>query len=309
MRRDEISRKIVDQPLIPDSVPLFDEAGRLLLPLRTQDFLAYADPFECQGRLFLPKTEYHITLIGTALAEVTNGSPAAREAIGRVIERRARAGDWRYRLHCDFLLVGKEPPSEDMSIVVMAAVDIADQLYSALEDSLRVRVERPPLHVTLFTHGSERGVAIPTAASLKRRKREYLQRLPSLREDAGGPLDEETGCPITCPWCKSSLNCPHLIAELDLSFCECRRGVAVDCFDAIYRKAQREASACRGRVAGSKKLDDPDETFEYIVRILENAGAICITGSDDSTTPGFTSVYSVAFSYEPRRCLARVLEI
>lgn len=161
--------------LLPACAPAFDEVGRLLLPLREDDFGAHAQAVELNGRRFIAKTEHHITLVGSELAARIGASPAARCALIEYLGTRASVRSWRYRLDPGYLLIGKEPPADDLSIVVMVTLSDADALYSVLDGALGEPVPRPPLHVTLYTAGNARGIALASAEVLAARLRTRLK--------------------------------------------------------------------------------------------------------------------------------------
>ncbi len=315
--------------MIPAGVPHFDETGRLLLPLREIDFSAYGTAFELEGRSFAPKSEHHITLIGTALATELAAVPGARETIEALIAVWSNPGNWRYRLTTEYRLIGKEPPSEDLSIVVMARLAPAKSLYAALHRALRRAVERPPLHVTLYTAGDSRGISLPTAESLATRRRAKLRHVPPLTEDDGAPpVDENSREPIRCPWCRSVLDCPHHLAQFDITFGECRAGYAWDVFgdfqEIIAARYRQEtlARALRARAANDADSEDraaalseddfwPDQYMltDLALEELDQSGAIAVSAEDDCSPPGFTSAYRVYYAYDTVDCWRRVVEL
>lgn len=161
---------------VAEGPPVIDEVGRVLLPLSPGDFGMYSPVVEIAGRTFSPKAEYHITLIGSDLAASIAALPEGR---GRLIELLAEVSGWRpwrYRLLDEYVHVRKvEGELTNESIVVMAEVEQAAEFHDALEQLAASPLPRPPLHVTLYTCGDERGIGLPTLESLKQRT---VSRLP-----------------------------------------------------------------------------------------------------------------------------------
>jgi hypothetical protein len=156
--------------------PVIDEVGRILLPLPPGDFRTYSPVVEIAGRTFDPKAEYHITLVGSDLAASIAASPGGS---GRLIELLAEVSawpPWRYRLLDEYVHVRKvEGELTNESVIVMAEVEQAAEFYDALERLALAPLPRPPLHVTLYTYGDERGIGLPTLEALKQRT---VSRLP-----------------------------------------------------------------------------------------------------------------------------------
>lgn len=97
---------------LPACAPALDEVGRLLLPLRENDFGAHAEAVALNGRRFMAKAEHHVTLVGSELAARVGASPAARWALIEYLGTRASVSSWCYRLEPGYLLIGKEPPAD-----------------------------------------------------------------------------------------------------------------------------------------------------------------------------------------------------
>lgn len=161
---------------LAEGPPVIDEVGRILLPLPPGDFGMYSPVVEIAGRTFSAKAEYHITLVGSDLAASIAASLGGRD---RLIELLADVGGWspcRYRLLDEYVHVRKvEGELTNESIIVMAEVEQAAEFYDALERLTANTLPRPPLHVTLYTFGDERGIGLPILEALKQRT---VSRLP-----------------------------------------------------------------------------------------------------------------------------------
>lgn len=161
---------------LAEGPPVIDEVGRILLPLPPGDFGTYSPVVEIAGRTFDPKAEYHITVVGSDLAASIAALPEGR---GRILEFLAEVSGWppwRYRVLDEYVHVRKvEGELTSESIIVMAEVEQAAEFYDALERLAATPLPRPPLHVTLYTFGDERGIGLPTLEALKQRT---VSRLP-----------------------------------------------------------------------------------------------------------------------------------
>jgi hypothetical protein len=134
------------------------------------------------GLTWSSKSEYHVTLLGRAMLDAIRDDAGSLDldriegAIGRA--RR----NVPFRIHTRFELWRVEE-DEKRSVIQMCEVDGAETFYGRLEDSLGIRIERPPLHVTIFTAGARKGIGIATVAMLHQLGRQLEEReVAELRE-------------------------------------------------------------------------------------------------------------------------------
>jgi hypothetical protein len=120
----------------------------LLLPVER---LPIAPGIQFDGREWLAKREFHVTLLNEERAK----------ELGRRALSRAKSGlDLRVRLRDEYMRAVK---GRAQSILRMCDVDAAAELYS------RLGIDPPPLHVTLYTFGDGRGIGIASHAELAQR--------------------------------------------------------------------------------------------------------------------------------------------
>ncbi|MGE3771288.1 MAG: hypothetical protein AB7I32_00040 [Gammaproteobacteria bacterium] len=147
------------------TVPVLDAECRVLLPLHDACFAAHRRSLQIDGVCYRPKDEYHVTLVGSALAAHVAGNRAASDALARHLAATAIA-DWRVLPRAGRLLVQRPEAPAVRAIVQRVDVPAAAAIHAALERVLAVPVPRPPLHVTLYWAGDPRGIGLASDAAL-----------------------------------------------------------------------------------------------------------------------------------------------
>lgn len=157
------------------SWPGWTEDHTLVLPL---DDAPPAAAVSVDGLRFDPKKELHITLVGPELGaelhrvlgdrlesatrpafDALDWSGARTGALWR-IEHRIREADGKAGIRSAII--------EDVELPAMAF------LHHWLGTLLGRQLPVPPPHVTLYTHGSPRGIGLPTEARLRAHLREAI---------------------------------------------------------------------------------------------------------------------------------------
>ena len=117
------------------------------------------DVIHFAGADWRAKREFHVTLAGaTTLRDLT---PDADD----VIKRAARRLVFRITPLDEFWEMREE---KTRTIIRMCDVAGAEDFFAGLERELQTPIERPPLHVTLYTIGTLRGIGVASRAGLER---------------------------------------------------------------------------------------------------------------------------------------------
>lgn len=109
------------------------------------------------------KREFHVTLLGSTTMralvgarEVNTDDSIKRAARKLVFTITLRDALWQMR------------DKEMRTVIRTCAVGGAEEFFARLEEELKIAIERPPYHVTLYTIGTLRGIGIATRAELER---------------------------------------------------------------------------------------------------------------------------------------------
>ena len=154
-----------------------EETGSFLIFL-DKDSVGLPDGnVEYLGKVFKPKGELHITIVGQDLGcqlqEVIKRNPA----IGSRIERAIEETDWSYQKKDKMYHVSKDKKRVDSegnsgvvyveSIILMMEVLGIERFYRKLSEIIGEELEAPPTHVTLYTHGDPFGIGLPNQETFK----------------------------------------------------------------------------------------------------------------------------------------------
>jgi hypothetical protein len=156
---------------------LNEKTGSLLI-LLTKDGIGLSDGnVVYRGRVFKPKEEVHITVVGSELGqkliEMCSANHEIKERILRAITEVDcfyRAQDEMYHVAKDKQLTSADGESELLhaeSIIRMVSVPGIQQFYKQLSTIAGIQLEMPPLHVTLYTYGDSRGIGLSNQAAFR----------------------------------------------------------------------------------------------------------------------------------------------
>ena len=165
-------------------IRLDDKTGSLLLPLTKDGVGLSGGAIVYHGKVFEPKEEVHITVIGSELGrKIIEMSSANHEIKERILKAIAEA-DWSYSVQGKMHHVVKDkelpsPPAANKilhaeSIIRMASVPGIQQFYEQLGAIVGIQLEVPPVHVTLYTYGDPRGIGLPNQAAFEEFVREEV---------------------------------------------------------------------------------------------------------------------------------------
>ncbi len=118
---------------------------------------------EFSGRTFAAKRDYHVSLLGREILRRAGLSemPAREDAIRRA----ARGKRFSIELLDDFWLLRE---GEAATLIRVCAVDGAEEFFRHFESEAGVIVDRPPYHITLYTHATDKGVGLCSVEDLRR---------------------------------------------------------------------------------------------------------------------------------------------
>lgn len=153
--------------------PGWSEERTLVLPIPPEVWAPPLAPIELDGREFAPKDELHLTVVGRELGRQVHETLGERFR-DTAVRAAFEAQPWRMSRTGECLRIGKQVPSnltgrthEVGSIIELVTLPAMARFYRALGDLLGRKLPVPPPHVTLYVHGSEEGIGIPTKAKLR----------------------------------------------------------------------------------------------------------------------------------------------
>ncbi|MFC0676392.1 hypothetical protein ACFFGH_00825 [Lysobacter korlensis] len=152
--------------------PGWSSERTLVLPIPPEVWKPPLAPLELDGLEFEPKDELHVTLVGPALGRQIHETLGERF---RTCAVRAAfdALDWRFTRTGELLRLQKTVrlKSGDQyvanSIIELVQMPAMAKFHHALGDLLGRKLTVPPPHVTLYTHGRDRGIGVPSTAKMR----------------------------------------------------------------------------------------------------------------------------------------------
>lgn len=144
----------------------------LVIPIAPDRWKPPLAPIELDGLEFQPRSELHVTLIGRTLGRQiheTLGERFRTCAVRAAFE----SLDWRYERSGELLRLRKTVRLKSgesrvaNSIIERIRMPAMPRFHHALGDLLGRRLAVPPPHVTLYVHGRERGIGVPSLAKLR----------------------------------------------------------------------------------------------------------------------------------------------
>ena len=122
------------------------------------------------GLAFDPKTELHITLVGSALGHELQA--AFDGQAGATVRQLRDAMDWHFRRSGRQLLLRKRFVEHGRVVVAHSIIELVElpamaPFHRALGCLLGRQLPLPPAHVTLFTAGHAQGIGVSSPARLR----------------------------------------------------------------------------------------------------------------------------------------------
>ena len=152
----------------------FTKIGTLIIPLSKEEFGLLDEKVEFRGKVFDPKDEVHITVMGRALsgkmAKAIQANPMLESQIEQAIKEMNRSYEKLDRMY--HVAKDIEPDEEGgarvvhaESIIVMVKAPGIERFYERLRQIIDDDLEVPPLHVTLYTYKHSFGIGLSSQAA------------------------------------------------------------------------------------------------------------------------------------------------
>jgi len=160
----------------------FTEKRTLLIPLRKEDFGLSEEKIQFRGKIFDPKKEVHITVVGRKLGQELEEAIEVNPRLNTTLMQAVKEASWHkqgwsfkkkdemYHVSRDREQVNPRGEVEVIhaeSIILMVEAPGVDKFYEELSRLLGKDLEVPPVHVTLYTHGDTVGIGLLTQAAFE----------------------------------------------------------------------------------------------------------------------------------------------
>ena len=149
----------------------FEFTPSLILPIARRDWPPPDAPITIDGVRLQPKSELHVTLVGTSLGEELLRS-VARPLLHDTVARALATHD-THPLRTGVLHLLRKPFDEDgrrdvaHSVIEHVHLPAMATLHAALGRLLGRQLPVPPPHVTLYTAGDHRGIGVSSPRRLR----------------------------------------------------------------------------------------------------------------------------------------------
>lgn len=142
-----------------------------ILPIAAADWAPPKAPVVVDGIKLTPKSELHITLIGSALDRELRATLAA-PFLDAVIASLRGAQDWRFTRTGIRLLLRRSYGTGETRVIAHSLVERIDlpamaRFHHALGRLLGRQLPVPPPHVTLYTAGRAHGIGVSSPSRLR----------------------------------------------------------------------------------------------------------------------------------------------
>jgi hypothetical protein len=142
----------------PKEVSFNEENGFLVVNIDRQTYGYTARPVLLEGQRLEPKDELHITVLSREAADAAAGHLQAHPD-DRQIQDLVDRTDWSYRR------LGKghhAREGEADTIIEMVDMPGLEGFFARLSEIVGRDLPVPPVHVTLYMRGTEKGIGLPT---------------------------------------------------------------------------------------------------------------------------------------------------
>lgn len=154
------------------SWPGFSPGGALVLPLPRAAFADIAAPCVLDGTPFVPKAEFHATLLDSALGLAVQAAQRAAPARADAAAQAFAAQRWTWRRTGErwLLRAATEGGGTRESIVELLELPALAAFRQDLAARTGLAIPATPAHVTLYTAGDPRGIGLPSDAAFAQRR-------------------------------------------------------------------------------------------------------------------------------------------
>ena len=153
--------------------PGFTQAGTVVLPVPEASWPPPSAPVVLHGCCFSPKSELHVTIVGSALGAGLRAELESNTLDEACLAAAFHAQTWQLertgpcmRLRRLRESVGPEAPADAASLIERIGLPAMAGFHAELGRLLGCGLPVPPPHVTLYTHGDESGIGVPDEATL-----------------------------------------------------------------------------------------------------------------------------------------------
>ena len=166
--------------------PGFNEKQTVIIPLRKSSFDVSDHPVIFQGTQFLPKDEFHITLVGKCLGKLLKDQIDQKPQIEAQLKQVFQNIDWSFRRTGPIHILSRtrEKTGNDGIAVPVIQKSIIQQLtmpgmpifydYLRAQGFLEPDWPAPPPHVTLYTRNCPHGIGVSSLHRLDKLSEGFL---------------------------------------------------------------------------------------------------------------------------------------
>lgn len=156
----------------PISATLNTETGYILVHLDKIDYGYMDQAVRYLGKVFQPKSELHITIVSQDAEHIMkylDAHPQETSSLNDLI----LSTDWSFRKLEQYFHMAED--AENESIIQMVELPMLQTFLKDLSKLVGRGFELPPTHVTLYTHGNEKGVSLPNQILFKERMKSPMR--------------------------------------------------------------------------------------------------------------------------------------
>ncbi len=165
MRFDEAGNA---RPLTPVSTIFDRRTGIIRAHLDKVDYGYVDQAVRYQGRIFQPKSELHITIVSEDAGVLIKHLESHPDHLDE-IQDLVLSANWECNKLDEYYHVVDRPEVE--TIIQMVEMPGLRQFFRDLSKLVGQGFLLPPVHVTLYTRGTEAGITLPDQQSFQRRVR------------------------------------------------------------------------------------------------------------------------------------------
>lgn len=161
--------------VLPESGEGYETPKGVIFDEETCHFVVDVDPemygytaraVRYNGKTFQPKDELHITILSNGTAEALKEHLDGHPGDFDLVQGHINHTGWVFKKEARYYHVVEDPGME--TIIQMVEVQALDAFLESLAHIIGRELPKPPTHVTLYTMGVERGIALPDQETFDR---------------------------------------------------------------------------------------------------------------------------------------------
>ncbi len=165
--------------------PGFTTYNTLIISVNKHDFAIKTEPIEYSGKVFIPKQEAHITVLGSELGTRLLQQFVNKPDIEQQVIQAFESTDWSYTKMRDWRNIARHITdfngniTTEESIIMLVEMEGMVAFYSKLKTLGLINNDDPvpPPHVTLYTRNCDPGIGIHSESELAELTCERLNQL------------------------------------------------------------------------------------------------------------------------------------